>query len=202
MASVIKFSKDLNKLYSSIDNAIASKSDIYKPIIGISAGIDDEKNGIGRSYVKSVLNAGGIPVILPVTDEPTAIQGILDKLDGIIMSGGGDIHPALFGEEPLPGLGNVSIERDISDLILLYLAVKKNIPVLGICRGIQLINVAFGGTLYQDLPSEYIKKLIMHNQTMPRDVKCHTIAIDSKSHLFDILKTENLAVNSFHHQSI
>ena len=133
-----------------------------------------------------------------------ALTAIVSGLDGLLMSGGGDINPLYVGEEPVPQLQDVDTFRDEFDLILLRLATNRQLPVMGICRGHQLINVAFGGSIYQDIHSQHEARLFKHSQTMPREQVSHSVRItDTSSRLFDILKKEpDIFVNSFHHQAV
>lgn len=118
-----------------------------------------------QAYLQAAAAAGGLPVVLPVGIETAAIPFYLEHLDALILSGGGDIEPAFFGESPRPGLGEVIMERDEFELELTAQAFKRELPVLGICRGMQILNVAAGGDLYQDLPSEYSRAgAILHQQ--------------------------------------
>ena len=148
--------------------------------------------------------AGGAPVLIPVITDMEALTAIVSGLDGLLMSGGGDINPLYVGEEPIPQLQDVDTFRDEFDLILLRLATNRQLPVMGICRGHQLINVAFGGSVYQDIHSQHEARLFKHSQTMPREQVSHSVRItDTSSRLFDILKKEpDIFVNSFHHQAV
>jgi microsomal dipeptidase-like Zn-dependent dipeptidase/gamma-glutamyl-gamma-aminobutyrate hydrolase PuuD len=149
------------------------------------------------------LKAGGAPVLIPVTDNVTVLREILSNLDGVIMTGGEDISPLWFNEEPLQALGEVDPIRDEYDLKLIKLTYDRNIPLLGICRGEQLINVAFGGTLYQDIPSQRgSKNLVKHNQKMPGEYASHTISVTPNSQLAEIIGAGTQGVNSFHHQAV
>jgi microsomal dipeptidase-like Zn-dependent dipeptidase/gamma-glutamyl-gamma-aminobutyrate hydrolase PuuD len=150
--------------------------------------------------------AGGAPVILPVTTDISTLATIIDRLDGLILSGGGDICPDYLGEEPIPELGNVDPYRDEYDFIVLRLAFNRQIPIFGICRGHQVLNVAFGGTLYQDIHAQFSKDALKHSQDEARDMATHIVSIiDLPSRLRTALNNpENLVlpVNSFHHQAI
>ena len=154
--------------------------------------------------MQSVVKAGGAPVLIPVITDMEALTAIVSGLDGLLMSGGGDINPLYVGEEPVPQLQDVDTFRDEFDLILLRLATNRQLPVMGICRGHQLINVAFSGSVYQDIHSQHEATLFKHSQTMPREQASHSIRItDTSSRLFDLLKKEpDIFVNSFHHQAV
>lgn len=196
--------KDLKKMDAVVDSCMAvSIKKSSGPLIGISAGHYNETNSSGapNSYVNAVIKAGGIPIIIPIVDNVSLLCGILSRLDGILMTGGGDIDPSFYNQLPIQQMGEVDSVRDAYDLALIRIAAERNLPILGICRGEQLINVAFGGTLYQDLPSQHPSD-IQHRQTEGRDVETHVVSILKKSRLYDILKVDTLFVNSFHHQAI
>ena len=148
----------LTDVYARIDTKQSTKI-ANKPLIGISLGYNPKKNSVNTVYVQSVLKNGGVPYLVPVTDDVETLRQIVSQLDGIIMTGGEDIDPKYYGEENHPQLGEVNHERDGYDLTLVKLAIEHNVPILGICRGLQLINVAMGGTLYQDLPSQHSQEI-------------------------------------------
>ena len=194
----------LEALFREVDNFSPKKEKLQPPRIGISSNRKDGLSCIADTYVQSVLKAGGAPVLIPVITDMEALTAIVSGLDGLLMSGGGDINPLYVGEEPVPQLQDVDTFRDEFDLILLRLATNRQLPVMGICRGHQLINVAFGGSVYQDIHSQHEARLIKHSQTMPREQVSHSVRItDTSSRLFDILKKEpDIFVNSFHHQAV
>lgn len=174
-----------------------------KPIIGVSGYVTDAKNAVNVTYTSAVRNAGGVPVVIPLTGDDAQIAAYVDMLDGLIMTGGADYHPSLYGEEAIRQLGNVQADRDEFDIKLIRAAVAKGIPVMGICRGMQLTAVAFGGTLWQDIPSQIKKSYIRHQQTgTPSDTGIHSIKMEKGSFLEKALGTTETCVNSFHHQAI
>lgn len=163
------------------------------PRIGISANRKDGQTCLAETYIQSVIQAGGAPVVIPATTDLRVLTAVVQDLDGILMSGGGDINPLFVGEEPLPALQDVDTLRDRYDLLLIRLASNRQIPLMGICRGHQILNAAFGGTLYQDIYSQADTDVIKHSQKMAREEASHTV------HLEDGCV---IAVNSFHHQAV
>ena len=174
-----------------------------RPVIGISDTYKDASSAtVPRTYVNAVLMNGGIPVVIPLMNDETEIIELLSSLDGIIFTGGEDFDPAYYRERPIPQMGKVNVERDRFDLKLVRLASERGIPILGICRGIQLINIAFGGSLYQDLPAQYFDKSISHRQKQPNDEASHSVIVEDNTVFSDIVKDRMLMVNSSHHQAI
>ena len=169
-------------------------------VIGISCAMTDNNSRISRNYTESVIKAGGVPFLLPITKDTTALLRMLDEIDAIIMSGGEDINPEYYGEKPPPELGSVDTLRDAYDIFLVRKAAERKIPVLGICRGEQLINVAFGGSLYQDIPSQ-CKTEIGHNQKESSRIPTHKIDIVEGTWIAGIVGSDEYMVNSFHHQA-
>ncbi|WP_338233016.1 gamma-glutamyl-gamma-aminobutyrate hydrolase family protein [Companilactobacillus muriivasis] len=155
---------------------------------------------VPRPAVDGVVAAGGIPVSLPYIPKEQ-INGLVERLDGIIFTGGPDIDPTFMGEEPIPQLGATNRNRDIFEIALIRTAVAKKVPILGICRGAQIINVALGGTVYQDLNSQFPGKVLKHHQEAPGDQPTHFISVNHDSYLFKTV-SDNVFVNSRHHQAI
>ncbi|GAB4400505.1 MAG: gamma-glutamyl-gamma-aminobutyrate hydrolase family protein [Anaerolineales bacterium] len=161
--------------------------------------------GMGQAYLSAVIAAGGVPVLLPLgLDEPRLLRA-LDRTDGLLLAGGEDIAPARFGEEPHPNLGTVDADRDAAEVALARRALEAGLPLLAICRGIQVLNVAAGGTLYQDIPSQ-VPGALKHNcfyPEYPRDHIAHTVAVAPDSRLATILGRDvAVPVNSLHHQAV
>jgi len=177
-----------------------------RPIIGITGNFGAKGCELAQGYYESVLRAGGIPMVLPPYNDAEALCQTLDKVDGILLSGGGDINPLLLGEEPIPGLHSICPQRDEMELLLVREAYNRQIPMLGICRGIQTLVAALGGTLYQDLNTQYSEApLVKHDQDLDRAYASHSVKLEEGStlaRLFPEAKEKGLPVNSFHHQAV
>ena len=174
-----------------------------KPLIGISANYGDNNSKLAENYYKSVVAVGGVPVIIPVTDDLATIEAIVGRLDGILLSGGGDMHPRYYNEEPIPENGTPDELRDRYDVALIKSAVEYQLPVLGICRGMQVINTVFGGSLYQDINVQYADKQPMcHSQNEERSVTTQTASVVADSLLYSIVSCNTLPINSIHHQAV
>ena len=181
-----------------------------RPVIGISGNlIPIENDGvftgnlrqyIHTDYTSSVERAGGTPLLLPVSDDPEVIRAHAQLCDGIILSGGADVDPILYGEEGIQGQGYSMREIDVYDMELFRAALKQKKPVLGICKGLQALNVALGGTLYQDIGKESSSTLC-HLQSAPRQYPSHNVSIREGSMLSSIIGS-TMMVNSFHHQAV
>lgn len=176
------------------------------PLIGITMGRDRNTGAatISPDYPFGVAESGGLPVLLAapgIRVPEDRWLGIIDRLDGLLLSGGPDIDPAEFGEQPLCGLGAVSPERDRFELTLTREALCRRIPVLGICRGIQTLAVAAGGTLYQDINTQ-VAGVLKHRQEAPYWHVSHTVRLTAGSAVFAVHGREEVAVNSFHHQAV
>lgn len=175
-----------------------------KPLIGITPNWhvmnEQARHWLGVLYAKAVETAGGIPVVLPYLEEDH-IGELLDGLGGLLLSGGGDIDPSFFGEEPLPGLIDVVEARDRFETAAAVQALGRRMPLLGICRGAQVMNVAFGGTLYQDIPAQ-LPHMGTHSFATPRWQVTHEVRIAEGSQLAACYRGASASVNSFHHQAI
>lgn len=174
-----------------------------KPVIGIIPLMDEEKESYWMlpGYMDGLIQAGGVPVMLPMTSDTKILQQLADSCDGFLFTGGQDVSPALYGEQTLPGCGKCCALRDEMEKQLFFMAVQKNKSVLGICRGIQFINAVLGGSLYQDLPSQRPSGT-EHHQSPPYDVPCHRVQIVRESPLFSLLQKQEISVNSYHHQAV
>ena len=174
-----------------------------RPVIGISDTHKDGTNAaVPRSYVNAVLLNGGIPVVVPLMNDDNELIELLNSLDGVIFTGGEDFDPAYYNERPIPQMGTVNAPRDRFDIKLLNLAAERGVPILGICRGVQLINIAFGGSLYQDLPAQYHDTSIRHRQRQSNTEASHAVIVEDNTVFADIVKDRMLMVNSSHHQAV
>lgn len=174
-----------------------------KPVIGITAAhCNEELKTFPRAfYVDSIRKVGGIPIVLPPVESREEGREALDIVDGLLLTGGGDISPAFLNEDPLRGIGACIPERDLSELLLTELALERNLPLLGICKGIQVLAVAAGGKIYQDILSQH-PGVIQHSQTAPRQYAWHKVDLIQESLLSRLLGEEKIGVNSFHHQAV
>jgi putative glutamine amidotransferase len=177
-----------------------------KPRIGITTLFDHKPkkvhSSVSYNYIKSVQMAGGLPILIPITNDKEDINEYIDNIDGIIFTGGEDIDPLFYGAEPFRSINYTSPERDEYEKELYLKALDYDIPILGICRGLQLINVASGGTLYQDINQELINSHGHCPTDNPVHHLYHSINIKEDSLLYKIFSNQKIKVNSFHHQAI
>jgi len=171
-------------------------------LIGVTPAQSDKGNiTVNQDYLNAIMRAGAVPVLLPMTEDDKAQTALLARLDGLLLSGGADVAPALYGEETLPCCGEILPIRDSFEIGIFQKALKASLPVLGICRGIQIINVALGGTLYQDIETQ-LKGAIKHPcYDTPRD-KVHEVTVTEDSLLYRASGLTRFGVNSRHHQGI
>ena len=176
---------------------------LRKPVIGITAAhcTEELKTFPRHYYVESVRKAGGISFILPPVGTEEEGGDSLDHIDGLLLTGGGDISPVYLKEAPRRGVGTCFPERDFSELLLTQLALHQNLPLLGICRGIQVLAVAAGGGIYQDIPNQY-PRAMEHSQTAPRQNVWHDVEIVEESLLYRLFQATQIGVNSLHHQAV
>lgn len=179
------------------------------PLIGVTASFlpgkdgDMGTHGVGEAYVQAVRNAGGMPILLPVSIPPQDLPALFLRLDGLLFTGGADIDPARFGGPAHPRVYGIDARRDELEIRLVQMAADAGKPFLGICRGIQVINVALGGSLFTDIWDQ-MPGALKHDRypDSPRDFLAHPISVSKESQLAQILQSEALAVNSLHHQGI
>ncbi|MBS4171852.1 gamma-glutamyl-gamma-aminobutyrate hydrolase family protein [Bacillus sp. FJAT-49736] len=173
-----------------------------KPIIGITSHVElDSKHTLANDYIQAVIKAGGIPVILPIGID-SDVKQLAEKFDGLVLSGGGDIDPTLFGEEPHPHLGSISPGRDSLEVLLIQEMLQRDKPILAICRGIQILNIAAGGDMYQDIYHQMETPLLQHAQKAARSHLSHYVKVEPNSLLARIAGQTEFKVNSFHHQAV
>jgi putative glutamine amidotransferase len=176
---------------------------IMKPIIGIVPLWDSNKKSYWMlpGYVESIIDSEAIPVILPMTDNTDIIDRLFNTCGGILFTGGQDISPSIYGEAAFSECGEICGERDNMEKYLFELVLKNDKPALGICRGIQIFNALLGGTLYQDLNSQFLSN-INHHQLPPYNLTTHKVKLCNQTPLQALLKKDVLEVNSYHHQAI
>lgn len=191
---------DINAEYESFHSHFPNHKD--KPIIGITGNFDNGNMSLAPGYYTSILKAGGIPFVIPPCDEDDVLANLLDKVDGLLLSGGGDINPLYLKEEPIKELHSINPHRDHQELMLVRLAANRQIPMLGICRGMQVMTAALGGTIYQDIYTQCEGPCIKHSQDLDRAHASHSVTIDEDTLLSKIMRTDKLMVNSFHHQAV
>ena len=176
-----------------------------KPVIGITTDLEtNDRRVLNNTYVNAVIRAGGLPIILPVGIEKDA-KRFAGMLDGLLLTGGEDIDPMIFEEEPHANLGKVDPMRDTVELNLTKEFLALNKPILGLCRGLQMINVALGGNMYQDIYGQKTQKtgiLLQHAQKAPTSHPSHFVQVEKGSLLESIAKMSEIKVNSFHHQAV
>lgn len=198
------FQSHLNGIYKTYPEAEK------KPLIGITGNFASGNTSIAEPYYMQIVKAGGVPVIIPPVNDIDVIINTLDNIDGLLLSGGGDFNPLWCGEEPVPALHGINSHRDLPELLTVQLAYNRQIPMLGICRGIQTIAMALGGKVRQDIDTagpdnlEYKEtERIKHSQDAEwRGEPTHSVKIDTNSILYSIYNKEKFFVNSFHHQAV
>lgn len=179
-----------------------------RPVIGITGNFSDGETRLCDRYYKQVVDAGGTPVIIPPTNNKDVIISMLDKIDGLLLSGGADFNPIWAGEEPQPQLHGINAERDLAELLTIRLAFNRQMPILGICRGMQALAMALDGKVIQDIErGRYGKQdmpaLLKHSQqTDSRSEPTHSVRIEKNSVLYSLFNREKIYVNSFHHQAV
>ncbi|MBR5932029.1 MAG: gamma-glutamyl-gamma-aminobutyrate hydrolase family protein [Lachnospiraceae bacterium] len=174
-----------------------------KPIIGVIPLVDIERNSFWMlpGYMNGIIAVGGMPIMLPLTGDPKDIAELLSQVQGIVFSGGHDVDPSYYGEQVLNDTVATCISRDEMEMEVLRQALGLDMPVLGICRGIQLMNVGLGGSLYQDLPTQHPSE-VNHRQPVPYNKPIHEVTVNPESSLGQLIQKSRLQVNSMHHQAI
>jgi putative glutamine amidotransferase len=184
------------------------------PVIGITATLKQDEASVAQrplgrfvradlDYVEGVAGAGGLPVVFPPVLGARETELLLGGLDGLLLSGGSDLDPCYYGEEAVPELGATVPERDAFEMNLVEHALRSGMPIFGICRGMQVLNVALDGTLFQDLPSQMGHSVLLgHRQETPKWQPTHEVDVDAGSQVAGIMGTGDLKVNSYHHQAV
>lgn len=183
------------------------------PVIGITATLRQDEASVAQrplgrfvradlDYVEGVAEAGGLPVVLPPVVGARETEVLLGGLDGLLLSGGSDLDPCYYGEEAVPELGATVPERDGFEMNLVEHALRSGMPIFGICRGMQILNVALGGTLYQDMPSQLGVDVLDHRQASSKYEPTHEVEVLDDSYLAEIMDRQSVEVNSYHHQGI
>ena len=171
----------------------------YQPVIGITGNYEDNICKLSHGYFQSVVAAGGVPLVIPPVEDANTLVNTLDRIDALILSGGGDINPLFGGDEPSPRLRGINQKRDLPELMITRLAYNRQIPILGICRGIQALAIALGGKVAQDIS---IQANVKHSQDADRAEQTHSIKIAEDSILYSLYGEDRIYVNSFHHQAV
>lgn len=171
--------------------------------VGVLPLWDEEKKSLWMlpGYLEGLINAGVLPLMLPLCDDTKVLEAALEKVDGLLFTGGQDLSPELYGEERLAVCGVACKKRDVQESFLLKKAIKQRLPFLGICRGLQILNAVTGGSLFQDLPSQKSSK-INHCMHPPYDRAVHKVKLKKNGMLVEIFRQDELEVNSYHHQGI
>jgi len=167
-----------------------------KPLVGIQPDFM-----VPQNHAECIIRAGGAPVFLPSIVERNYCKTILSAVRGLFIMGGDDMDPALFNEEPHPKLGLVDVQKGNFEFLLIRMTLDRDMPVLGVCGGHQMLNIAAGGTIYQDIYSQ-TDSTIKHRQELTQSVPSHYVTIEQDSKLYEIHKTMELRVNSTHHQAV
>ncbi len=192
---------DWHRLYADTHNSIPSLK--HRPVVGITGNLGEKGCELATGYYRSVLAAGGTPLVIPPHEDREVIVDTLSRIDALLLSGGGDLDPHFLNEPPSPFLGTVTPERDLSELLMVRLAYDMQLPMLGICRGIQMLAVALGGGIYQDIAESLPgREQLRHSQEQPRYCASHEVTLSEGSVLSSIMGKDSLAVNSFHHQAV
>jgi putative glutamine amidotransferase len=176
-----------------------------RPLIGVTMSISidqhPERAYVNATYLRAVQEAGGVPVLLPPQLDAESRRALWQRIDALLLTGGGDIDPSRFATKRHPAVTDVSPARDALELGLAVDAIDEAVPLFAICRGVQVLNVALGGTLWQDIPSE-LGTDITHSQKAPRDRPTHPVSLTSDARLAAILDAREVRVNSMHHQAL
>lgn len=193
-------------LTQSVPDSLHHRASPAAPTVAVSATSDDTLGGVHRvrlnsAYITALESAGIVPVIVPPLALDDAARAILSRVDGVVLTGGEDVEPSLYGQPRFAECGKSNISRDNTEIALVRAAKELGKPLLAICRGPQVLNVALGGTLYQDIPSQ-IPGALEHNPKDERSSRVHPVHVEPGSRIADAVQATSLSVNSLHHQSI
>ena len=171
-------------------------------LIGLTPSLTEKGNFTqNQDYVDAVFRAGALPVLLPLTSEEAALREMLNRIDGLLLTGGADVSPGMYGEETLPCCGETEPRRDKMEFALCRMALEMDMPILAICRGHQVLSTALGGNMYQDVAEQFSPALKHPQYDIPRD-KVHSVRVEKDSLLYRITGLEEFEVNSRHHQAV
>lgn len=189
---------DLNSHF----NQLYTSAPIFhdRPVVGITTNYEGIDATVRSAYYRQILRAGGTPLLIPPVADISTILSTLDTVDAVLLTGGGDFNPLWNGDEPMPGLHNINRERDLPELLLTRFAYDRQMPLLGICRGIQTLAIALDGHVVQDMP--HTEQLLKHSQDADREEPTHSVSIFPQTTLHSIYNADRIYVNSFHHQAI
>lgn len=189
---------DLNSHF----NQLYTSAPIFhdRPVVGITTNYEGIDATVRSAYYRQILRAGGTPLLIPPVADISTILSTLDTVDAVLLTGGGDFNPLWNGDEPMPGLHNINRERDLPELMLTRFAYDRQMPLLGICRGIQTLAIALDGHVVQDMP--HTEQLLKHSQDADREEPTHSVSIFPQTTLHSIYNADRIYVNSFHHQAI
>jgi putative glutamine amidotransferase len=178
-----------------------------KPLIGLTTTRTSKtsrtpKYGVNELYAKALSNAGALPVLIPLNISNDDLDSLINHLDGILFTGGNDIDPCQYGNQPHPKVEGIDKERDRVEIHLVKKMIRSGKPIMGICRGFQLINVALGGSLYEHLPEQFPGNVIHDNHNLPRNFMAHSVRVEPDNRLSRIFSSKQAEVNSLHHQGV
>lgn len=189
---------DLNSHFNQLYTSAPISHD--RPVVGITTNYEGIDATVRSAYYRQILRAGGTPLLIPPVADISTILSTLDTVDAVLLTGGGDFNPLWNGDEPVPGLHNINRERDLPELLLTRFAYDRQMPLLGICRGIQTLAIALDGHVVQDMP--HTEQLLKHSQDADREEPTHSVSIFPQTTLHSIYNADRIYVNSFHHQAI
>lgn len=198
----MQHSSEADKILAITNRLSQSELRQGRPIIGITTNQIEASSRLADAYSQAVIMGGGLPLTIPSFTDASLISQTIEQIDGLLLTGGGDLDPSLLTEDAHPTLSCINKNRDIQEIQLVRIAAQRQMPILGICRGHQIINFALGGEIHQDIPSHFTHSTIKHSQSEPKDKTTHTVSITKNSKLHSIVASETLKTNSIHHQAV